>query len=107
MGGEWRIPTQSECQELLDNTTNEWTTINNVNGWKFTSKIDTSKYIFIPAAGYCDNGSVNVGGSGFVWSSSLNASILNDDWVLYFDSDYCYMDYDIRYKGRSVRGVRK
>ena len=52
MGGDWRMPTRTEIQELLDNTTNEW--FENFNGtgrkgYKFISKADTSKYIFIPA----------------------------------------------------------
>ena len=61
MGGDWRMPTKDEFQELLDNTTNEWVIDFNgsgVNGRKFTSKTDKSKYIFIPAAGYCGDGSV-------------------------------------------------
>ena len=106
MGGNWRMPTQSEFQELLDNTTNEWITINNVNGWKFTSKTDTSKYIFIPAAGFYYHGLVKgVGIFGTVWSSSLRISDPELAYVLYFDSDSCYMNDGERYEGRSVRGV--
>ena len=102
------MPTKAECQELLDNTTNEWTTINNVNGWKFTSKTDTSKYIFIPAAGYCGNGSVDdVGSFGSVWSSSLLTSSPDNAWGLYFYSGNCGMSNGGRCYGRSVRGVRK
>ena len=108
MGSDWRMPTKDECQELLDNTTNEWTTINNVRGRKFTSKTDTSKYIFIPAAGYCDGGSVsNVGYDGGVWSSSLRTSDPYAAWGLSFYSDNCYVLSYYRYEGRSVRGVRK
>ena len=108
MGGDWRMPTEAECQELLDNTTNEWTTINNVNGWKFTSKTDTSKYIFIPAAGFCDKGSVRgVGSEGYVWSSSLYASNPDGAWSLNFGSRFCDMGIYYRCSGWSVRGVRK
>ena len=107
MGGDWRMPTKADFDELLSGTTNEWITNYNdtgVSGRKFTSKTDTSKYIFIPAAGYCDYGSVgNVGYYGAVWSSSLGTIA----WNLYFYSDDCYMDNDDRYLGRSVRGVRK
>ena len=41
MGGDWRMPTLTEIQELLDNTDNEWIKDYNgtgVNGRKFTSK---------------------------------------------------------------------
>ena len=45
-GGNWHIPTTAQCQELIDNTTYEWTTINGVNGGKFTAQ--NGNYIFIP-----------------------------------------------------------
>ena len=112
MGGDWRMPTSDEFYELLSGTTNEWVTNYNdtgVSGRKFTSKTDESKYIFIPAAGYCRNGSVDrVGSGGYVWSSSLSTSSPNNAWSLYFYSGDCDMSSGInRSDGRSVRGVRK
>ena len=44
--------TKDQGKELIDNTTSVWTTINGVNGRKFISKTNTSKYIFLPAGGY-------------------------------------------------------
>ena len=106
MGGDWRMPTKDECQELYKNTTQSWVTINGVNGRKFTSKTDTSKYIFIPAAGFCTNGSVNyVDIDCDVWSSSLYTSSPDYAWDLYFLSVGCNMGSSGRYDGRSVRGV--
>ena len=111
MGDEWRMPTYAEFYELFDNTTNEWiTNFNNtgVNGRKFTSKTDTSKYIFIPAAGYCNNGSVNSGGRhGYVWSSSLRTDSTDEARNLELDSDLCYMPSIYRFYGFVVRGIRK
>ena len=111
MGGDWRMPSQSDFNELLNGTTNEWVEDFNgtgVNGMKFTSKTDTSKYIFIPAAGYCHNGSVyNVDYYGYVWSSSLGISYTADAWYLYFNSGSCYMSYYSRCYGQTVRGVMK
>ena len=103
MGSDWRMPTQTEIQELLDNTTNEWTQVNGVNGRKFTASNGNS--IFIPAAGNCNDDSV--GSDGSVWSSSLNTSYPSNAWYLYFNSDDCSMGYNSRYYGQSVRGVRK
>lgn len=108
MGGDWRMPTKDECQELYNNTTQSWVTINGVSGRKFTSKADTSKYIFIPAAGNCHNGSVSeVGKNGYIWSSSLYTPGPYNAWYLFFYSDGCYMNDYSRYYGMSVRGVRK
>ena len=110
MGGVWRMPTQNEFQELLDNTDNERIENFNesgVNGRKFTSRIDTSKYIFIPAAGV-RLGSLSAYQSslGFVWSSSLYTSNPNCAWNLYFDSnDIATDDHDYRNYGHVVRGV--
>ena len=52
MGSPWKMPTKNQCQDLIDGTNHTWTTINGVNGGKFTSKTDSSKYVFLPAAGY-------------------------------------------------------
>ena len=109
MGSDWRMPTQAEFQELLNNTDN--TRVNNfkgtgVNGWKFTSRVDENKYIFIPAAGYCGYGSVHgVGRYGCVWSSSLDGGYPYVAWGMGFNLFNFYMSNYIRYGGRSVRGV--
>ena len=107
MGGDWRMPTEAECQELLNNTTNEWATINGVSGRKFTSKINGNS-IFIPAAGgrlgseFSDQGS-----SGYVWSSSLDYEGHKYASGLYFNSGNCGVYGTARFHGLSVRGVRE
>ena len=69
--GGWRMPTREEFEELLANTTNVWTTVNNVNGRKFTAKNGSGKSIFLPAAGYFDNGTLKKPSEGCLyWSSS-------------------------------------
>ena len=108
MGGDWRMPTMAECQELLRGTTNEWIADykgTGVSGRKFTASNGNS--IFIPAAGNCDNGPVdNVDFRGYVWSSSLNTSNPGSAWNLYFDSGSCGTRNYNRCRGWSVRGVR-
>ena len=109
MGGDWRMPTRKEFEELLSGTTNKWIANYNgtgVKGWKFTGSNGNS--IFIPAAGYgCEGSVIYVGNDGFVWSSSLNTSNPYGAWLLNFSPDDCGMGYDGRSNGMSVRGVRK
>lgn len=70
LGAPWRMPTISEVQELCDNCTCVWTTLNGVNGRLFTSNINGNK-LFIPAAGVCNNKSLNARGTnGYYWSST-------------------------------------
>jgi hypothetical protein len=100
----WRMPTQSEFQELLDNTTVTWTQQNGVNGRLFTASNGNS--LFLPAAGY-RFGSDHAGGNGDYWSSSLYTVYPYSAWDFSFDSDYYGMTYyGYRSYGQSVRAVR-
>lgn len=81
--GVMRMPIADEITELLNNTTNQWVscsvmgvdhTSHNVMGRLFTSKIDSSKTLFFPAAGVVtNNGSTfaQAGSYGYYWSSSV------------------------------------
>ena len=106
MGGSWHMPTPTQISELLDNTTNAWTTQDGVNGRLFTSKKDGSKSIFIPAAGGAWDGSVQSSGDyGLVWSSMLYTVYVGYGQYLDFSSGYVSLDGNYRYVGLSVRGV--
>ena len=107
MGGDWRMPTQAEFQELIDNTTKEWTQVNGVNGYKFTSKKDISNYIFIPATErYSDISTYIQDISYNIWSSSLNTTAPRYAWALNFNSSHITAGYDFnRSDGMAVRGV--
>lgn len=106
MGGSWRMPTEAEFTELLNNTNKQWVTIDGVSGYKFTNKNDSSKYVFFPAAGSCSDGSVNgVGILGDYWSSSLRTSNVILSHNLYFSNGNYHIDTGNRYKGFAVRGV--
>ena len=105
MGAGWRMPTKQQLQELIDYTTNEWTAIGGVNGRKFTSKADTSKYIFFPAAGDVGGSSLSShGGYVGVWSRSRGSSAYG--WSLNSNSGNLNVSTISRYYGFSVRGVR-
>ena len=109
MGGNWRMPTDAEIRELVNNTYNEWIENFNgsgVNGRKFTSKTDKSKYIFIPASGYRLGSSFRgQGRGGDIWSSSLNTVLPGGALELGFSSGNIYMGDSARYYGLVVRGV--
>ena len=108
MGGEWRMPTYDECQELIDNCNVVWTDDYNgtgVAGRVFTSKVNGNS-VFFPAAGYCDNSFVDgVGSYGYYWSASWYDS--SNAWYLDFGSGSHSLDSYNRYFGQSVRGVCK
>ena len=106
MGGDWHMPTPIQISELLNNTTSTWTTRDGVNGRLFTSKKDGTKSIFIPAAGYAWDGSVQDSGDyGCVWSSMLNTDSASDGQYLGFYSGDVFLGNGVRYGGLSVRGV--
>ena len=108
MGGDWRMPTKTEIQELLDNTDSEWVEDYNstgVNGRKFTSKTNGNS-IFIPAAGL-RSGSLSFYQGHFcdVWSSSVNILDPFNAWNLDFSSGGSLVAYMSRGYGLPVRGV--
>lgn len=103
MGGDWHMPTPEQIQELIDNTTSIWTSLDDVNGMKFISQKDSSKFIFIPAAGYAWYGSVHVDWNyGYVWTSMLRASFAQ---YLSFSSYGVSLEHFCCAYGHSVRGV--
>lgn len=104
-GGNWRLPTKAEMQELIDNCTWEWTTQNGVKGYKITSK-HNSNYIFLPAAGFRSGLSLyNAGNCGHYWSSTPSASSGVSACYLSFCSDDPHMGDYSRYYGLLVRPV--
>ena len=104
-GSNWRMPTQAEFQTLLDNCDVEWTTVNGVNGRKFTGKeAYASNSVFFPAAGYCNYGNVDFQGMiGGYWSSTPYNS--NSAFDLYFNAGGQSAYADSRNFGKSVRAV--
>ena len=104
-GPDWRMPTKAEWQELYNNTTVTWTTQNGVSGRLFTAANGNS--LFLPAAGYRYNSSLDGAGSdGDYWSSSLYTVYPGSAWYFGFGSGGYGMYNDGRYYGLSVRPVR-
>ena len=105
--GSWRLPTQAEFEELLDedNCTCEWTTQSGVNGYRVTSKIN-GESIFLPAAGYrCFTLHYSAGSYGSYWSSTPHGSDTGYACSLGFGRGGHDTDWYDREYGRSVRPV--
>ncbi|MCF0197482.1 MAG: hypothetical protein HUK03_09720, partial [Bacteroidaceae bacterium] len=69
-GDPWRMPTEDEARELIENCTTDWTTVNGVRGRKLTSR-QNGNSIFLPAAGYHYGTSTSsVGNNGLYWDST-------------------------------------
>ena len=104
-GGSWRMPTDAEWTELLDNCTSLWTTQNGVSGCLFTAPNGNS--IFLPAAGSrYETTLYSEDSGGDYWCSSLGS---DDPYnrSIGFDSGGVGR-YDIsRCRGQSVRAVSK
>ena len=81
----YSLPLQYQMEELINYTTSEWTTLNGVEGRKFTGSNGCS--VFIPAAGYVgDDGWLFDCMFGYCWSSTPFDEKFA--FILYFDSNY-------------------
>lgn len=84
LGGNWRIPTTIEINELRNPDNCIWTetTVNGTKGYTVTSKFN-GKSIFLPAGGYKKESSLkNASTYGYYWSSEF---CITEDNV-----SYCY-----------------
>ena len=131
MGGNWRMPTVDEWKELCLNTdiylvptegeeikgtaqeqggnvTINWASLaeGTLKGIKFYKKGDKQTYMFVPASGGANYGSVqNVGKGGDLWTSSLNSSGVQSAWDFGFNASNGFIVNVFRCGGVSVRGV--
>ncbi len=105
LGGNWRMPTKEEQDELRNKCSWEWTQVNGVNGQMVTGPNGNS--IFLPAA--CDPSLVYpeyVDSYGGYWSCSLYTS--DPDFESYQILFFPYgtgWSYNDRFVGFSVRPV--
>ena len=110
-GGNWRMPTLAEQQELLDNCTWEWTNNYNgtgVSGRKVTSNKAgyTDKSIFLPVAGFTDGKDFSdTRTGGYYWCSSLGTGHSYNANHIHFYIGDCFYSASRRSCGRSVRPV--
>lgn len=107
LGSKWRTPTSAEFEELFKSCDTEWTTVNNVNGLKFTSRTNGNS-IFLPATGHRDGKNlIDAGEEGLYMSSSLATDI--PDHAMSFEikirSEYASTIAKKRNMGLTIRPV--
>lgn len=124
MGGGWRMPTQDEMQELLDNCDMAWVLQNGVKGYRFTSR-KTGNTLFFPSAGLYFDNSENAQYTGY-GGAYLTSTQCGDGSNASYVMGYRYGSYDggvkiranndyypfdgygrgtVRWFGRSIRAV--
>lgn len=87
-GGDWRMPTNEEVQELIDKCTWQYTAVNGVNGAIVTGPNGNS--IFLPATGYKMWSDLYSDGSdGYFWTGTSGVEV-NEANRLSFDAEKGY-----------------
>ena len=112
LGGTWRTPTFEEFKELKEKCNNTWTTIDDINGLRFTGVGDYSaNSIFLPAAGMYypfEIGGYSGWGTKLAYASStVDDNEENPVWGLSFNEtprSFNLMRFK-RYWGMSYRAV--
>ena len=103
-GGGWRLPTEDEFEELINNCTWTWGYFQGRKGYKVTGSNGNS--IFLPAAGWCYGLLLNNDGEcGYYWSSAPYKRDTQVASSLVFFSDTRSVHRYGRYYGHSVRPV--
>ena len=107
-GGNWRMPTYDELNELRTNCTWTWTTRNGDEGYNVEGPNGNS--IFLPAAGIRAESTFTLAGRYGYYLGSTPREYYSDHayyyaYYLYFYSDDCNMSSHPRCDGRSVRPV--
>ena len=104
-GGEWRMPTKSELEELIRNCSPTWVTQNGVDGCLFTGK--NGNTIFLPVTGFKDVTTV-ISAENF---GHYRSSTMFEDEFRSYELSIAkrgrYVDYNYRMSGYAVRPVLK
>jgi len=107
LGSGWRMPTQAECNELINNCDCIYTTQNGVNGYKIVGPNGNS--IFMPAGGQ-KNGSTlsDQGKTIFYWTSnSWNGSYVGNAYDFAGNDTVIQTSNYGRHRGMTIRPVHE
>ena len=104
-GDSWVMPSKEQSDELVNNCTYIWTTINGVKGGLFTGT--NGGKIFLPANGHYDqNKTHGTGTNGSYWLSTQGPSYLYNACSLHL-SDIINQGSGFRFYGDGVRPISK
>lgn len=114
MGGNWRMPTSEEFQELLNACDVTWTSDSdhNIYGWLFILKSDPSKTLFFPQSGYYYDTILTTGNRGgpvsIYWAKSTYDIIDSDGYAsaLNLQNTSGFISSYTRMYGCNIRAVK-
>ena len=75
LGGDWRMPTKEQFQELYDNCKWIRSTVNGVNGYLVVSKINKASLFFACSGNGSGSSWSSRGSYGFYWSASFLSAV--------------------------------
>ena len=98
------MPTHAQIAELVKNTTQQWTTVDGVEGMRFTAQNGNS--IFLPVTGYRNGETTVADGTGYYWSG--NVSSVHSDYAntLTLNGSTVKAGFSKRSLGLALRSVR-
>ncbi|MBR4146701.1 MAG: InlB B-repeat-containing protein [Bacteroidales bacterium] len=104
-GEGWRMPYLKDWEELLNNTTGQFISLDNADGILLTAANGAA--LFFPAAGFrSENTTWYAGSNGNYWASSLDQYEPDCALSFSFNSGCGSIASGFRFCGRSVRAVR-
>lgn len=104
-GPLWRIPTEAQQTELIENCSWQWTTSNGVNGYLVTGP--NGNTMFLPATGCRSDSTLYYAGQeGEYWSRTMPMTAPYYADGMSFDASGVYWIYGTHCSGYAIRAVR-
>lgn len=104
MGYPWMMFNVTQVYELMNYTTSEWISIAGINGYLFINKKDISKYIFLPAGGNWDYGTLYNIDYGRYWTTTTTDTS-NAKYLEFHSHNQIYMNNNRHYLGHLITSI--
>lgn len=101
-GEKWRMPTGGELNELYSKCSWEWTSVNDIYGYKVSGNGNS---IFLPASGFRSGENISGWGVGVSCWSSGGGFSKDNAFFLYYTDGYWDWNYCGRHIGCTIRPV--